>query len=216
MLIHNLCLRLSERLANQIGWREKTGILAYGLEMVLGESLKFGLLIILSAFFNLLTPIIFVLAVSVPLRLVSGGGHCTTQARCTVLTVLVYLPLAFAAKQLSVIYNNRLSFFILPLIVATTLIVIHFWVPRENPNRKFKSENEKTKFRILSNLILLLWVISCVVIYIFSPSHSFKLYFVSTAAGLLWQNFMVTPVGYRFISTLDTSFNLFKRIKEVN
>lgn len=216
MLIHNFSKLLAGKLADSIGWRDKINILAYGLELVLGELFKFGMLIIISIYFRVLVPTLLILAAALPFRLVSGGGHCSTQSRCTILTVLVYVFLSFIGNRLTIIITPNLTLILLPLITAITLIIIRLWVPRENPHRKIESISEITRFKRLSNLFVLLWVTSCLVLYLLAKDNTFERYFLFTAIGIILQDFAVSPVGYRFVSMVEGAFDTHKRIKEVN
>lgn len=213
-MVHRLALKLSVFVASYIGWQDKTAILTYGFELIIGELFKFGLLIIVSAYFDLLTPTILILTAAIPYRLVSGGGHCTTYFRCTALTISTYFLLAVTADRALLYLNNKMALAVLPLVTITSFIVIHIWGPAENPNRTFTTD-EKHKFRLLSKSFITLWVASCLIIYKFSLEY-FKVFFVPTAVGVVWQTFFVSPLGNQFIYSMEKLFDLLKRTKEVN
>lgn len=214
-MVHKLSLLLAKQLATYVGWQKKTDIIAYGFELIIGEALKFVLLLFISAYFGILMPTVLILATAIPLRLVSGGGHCKTYARCTLLTVSVYFFLAVLANWLIPDFNSKTFIVILPLLIITSFTVIHLWVPGENPNRFF-TQNERTKFRNLSRLLILLWSAICVLFYCILSGFTFKVFFVSTAIGVGWQTFFVSPLGYWLIHSVEKLFDLFTNAKEVS
>jgi len=215
MLIHRLSEKIADILATHIGWQNKTAVLTYGFELIIGESFKLALLISLSALFDLLTPTLLIMFTAIPFRLLTGGTHCTTYFRCVVLTLFAYLVLAAAASELYPFLANESSFVILPILLIIGLTAIKLWVPCPNPNRSFDLP-EIAKFRRLSRLFLISWGLVCLLFGIFAAGPAFTMFFVSTAMGILWQIFLVSPPGTRFFNVIEKIFNFFLKPKEVN
>ncbi len=214
-MVHKLSSILSCRLANYLGWQAKTNIMTYGFELIFGELFKLGLLIIISAYLGLLMPTVLILAAAVPFRLISGGGHCKTYARCTIVTIMTYLLLSIIAYRIMPYFDDTLSFISLLLLTFFTLVVISLWVPGKNPAKDIETPDEKAKFKKLSRLFLFSWALSCIAVYALVPGI-FRVYYVSTAVGVAWQTLFVSPLGYLFLSAVEKVLDLLTTKKEVN
>ncbi|MHB9093963.1 MAG: accessory gene regulator ArgB-like protein [Eubacteriales bacterium] len=214
-MVHKLSSILSCRLANYLGWQDKTNIMTYGFELIIGELFKFCLLIIISAYMGLLMPTVLILAAAVPFRLISGGGHCKTYARCTIVTIMIYLLLPMIAYRIMPYFDDTLSFISLLLLTFFTLVAIILWVPGKNPAKDIEIPGEKAKFKKLSRLFLFSWALSCIAVYALAPGI-FRVYYVSTAVGFAWQNLFVSPLGYLFLTAVEKVFDLLTTTKEVN
>lgn len=215
MLVHKLSAKLASWLANSIGWQDRTAVLTYGFELIIGESLKLVLLIAVSSLFGLLTPMLLILSAAVPFRLLTGGGHCTTYFRCTVVTVLLFWLLSAIVFEIYPRLQVYSALIILPVILGIGLAAIKMWVPRENPNRPI-NDREKIRFRKLSRIYIISWSVMCLLLYIVAPGPAFRIYFVSTSAGTLWQIFVISPLGDKFFNLTEKIFDLFLVTKEVS
>lgn len=201
-MVHKIAVALSQRMAVYIGWQEKTALLTYGMEMFVGELFKFIILIALSIAFDMVIPMLLILAVAGPLRLTSGGGHLKTFTKCAIITILVFFLLALAANRIIPELNPGFIIFLIPLIYIVTLMSIHFWVPGSHPAKDLSSEIERLKFRRLSRLFVTGWGLSCLLLYWAKP-ESLSTFFVSSSMAIVWQDFLVSPLGYRFLDIIE-------------
>lgn len=214
MLVHTVSDRIATRLAGYAGCQDKTAVLAYGLELIIGESFKLGLLFALSSIFGLLNPTLLFLSTAIPFRLISGGGHCSTYFRCVVLTIAIYLMLPAIVFKIHPLLDIKFALAILPIVLVVALIAISLWIPAENPNRSF-NEKEKARFKKLSLAFIIIWLLGSLLVYILIPGPAFKLYLASTLTGILWQIFLVSPIGYMFFAAVEKLFDLVSIPKEV-
>lgn len=212
-MVHNIAVYLSKHLAEYIGWQEKTAYLAYGMEMFVGELLKFLILVGLSAFFGMVTPTLLILAVTIPFRLTSGGGHLKTYTNCAIVTILVFFALASTANELIPLFNLASFPIYLSSLYAFTILIIQVWVPGKHPAKDFSLATERLKFKRLSRVIITLWAMICLIVYLAAPA-ALATFFISTAMGIVWQNFLVSPLGYKFLAITEAILTL--RTKEVN
>jgi len=111
-------------------------------------------------------------------------------------------------------FNTLLFYVLFPLLIVLSLIIIYLWVPGKNPSRTIDSGSEKKRFKYASVLFILIWSISCISVYFLLP-HYLGTFFVSTAVGIVWQDFFVSPAGYRFTELLEKGFDLLSTEKEV-
>ena len=198
--MHTIASRLANHLFQNTDLEEsRIDSVRYGLELILGEVIKWLIVLAVAGFFNVIPEALFAMVTVSVFRLVSGGNHCEDYWRCLTLGLLVFIGGGKLGQALGwyVISGVMLS----KMLIVGSLIMafmILFWAPGEVVYRKIKQE-ERAMFKGLSLLFLLVWAV--IVSFLIAPS-----YLTVALAGyfaMLFQTFSFTPIGYKFIDYFD-------------
>ena len=172
-------------------------VIAYGLEIFLGESLKIVIFALLGWLLGCMIEVLIIVAVYAILRSTTGGSHCTSYMRCLFLGIATFIPLGILAK-----YIEKPSYlvFIILLSIAFTSYVTYKWVPGEWHGRKLKKTKEQ--FRKATFIIIaIIHVISLLILLV--GSNKWIPIVAAIQLSALWQFVCVTPFGYRLIAFTD-------------
>ncbi|AEG16346.1 Accessory gene regulator B [Desulfofundulus kuznetsovii DSM 6115] len=149
-----------------------------------------------------LTAALAALFTSAFLRSFSGGAHCTSPARCTVLSILT-VPL------LGTLATNLAPFFSRPLLALVVLAggVLAFAVvlrlaPVDSPAKPITSSRERQRFRWLSSAAVL-GVVTLQLALLVLSSPNMAILILAAEMGMLWQVFSLTRTGHRFVARID-------------
>lgn len=208
-MIHEVSLYFANRIAKYTNLTEKTDLMTYGLEMIIGESFKFLILLFISFYLGLLNVTLLILLAALPFRFISGGGHCTTFMRCSVTTISVYLALSILAQKIYSLIDFSKFILGLPVLVGIALLVILLWVPGTKDNLNLESVNQQIKYKVYSIIYLVIWLMGYGLLVLIKADHTDK-YLMYTCIGIMWQVIFVSPLGYLFLAILEKTFNLIK------
>ncbi|MCL4441401.1 MAG: accessory gene regulator B family protein [Firmicutes bacterium] len=199
MKMYDLANCIALHLARETGLeRSRVDRVRFGLELLLGELIKFAILLSAAALLGWLPETLAAMAGFSLFRLVSGGPHCEDYWRCLVFSFLVYLGPAATGVYAVPYVTGRVSVMavLAGVVVMAALVVV--WAPGEVYRRKIKP-GERGLFKRLSLLFLTLWAAALIV---FIAPHSIS----AVTAGLLGsaaQAFTFTPPGYRAVDSFD-------------
>lgn len=199
--VHNLAMQWAEILAKELGNNQKEqNRMAYGLELLLGEIIKWVILLSLAGIFGLWRQVIIISLAAGILRLASGGEHCNEYYRCLIGGTIWFLLLGWLVKYANMyIAGERL-----PVIVGfsfiLTAILLALYAPGDTENKPINSDAERTKFKRLS---LMLAIVYLVIMIGTTQTEAAQFVCLPVAVGMLAQVFTVTPLGYRFLHWID-------------
>lgn len=211
MSIHSFCESLGTNLSQKIGEPAKAPILTYGLELIIGESVKLMVLLTISYISHLLQPTIFIALTAFPLRIMTGGKHCSSNMRCSILTVSTFWILSwFTVKAMGLL--NQI--FLLPLAVVATLIFLATLKKYGlGDSVNYPNPNSQTVYRFKNSTLMFLsvWLtLVLALVFLASDYQHTSLIISATSVGVLWQSYMVTPWGHSFVETADKLLSLSK------
>ena len=169
----------------------------YGIEVLLGSILQAVLLLAIAFWLNLFYEAVGILMASALYRRYSGGAHCTAYYRCTLTSLITFLPLAYLAQFL-LPYNNLLTVCSAGLIVLT---IAWLKVPVDNPTNPITDPIRRQELRRKSLIMAVFLIILTITLLFVYPLGS-----VAIMMGLLWQSITLTIPGHIYISAWDTIF----------
>jgi len=93
----------------------------YGLEILIGEGVKFIIILLISLMLSRLPEFCIITMLIFGVRTKLGGGHCNSFARCFIKTISIYLIMYFLSSFLSsiVVIPGLIRVLILVSVVAT-------------------------------------------------------------------------------------------------
>jgi len=206
--VHELSEKLSNYLCQQAGNPEKAPVIAYGLQLIIGEFLKLTAIILISFILDLLTPVLLVMSTAVPLRVITGGRHNSSGLRCLITTLLTFPALAALATFLS---NNLniLQLLIFAFVTSVFLVLIlEKYGPGESVNYREPRVEITEKMKKYAFILVAFWLIAILAFaYLLSDLALYLTIIVSTSLGVLWQGILITPLGHLIVAGSDKLFD---------
>ncbi len=205
---------LSSKIANQMHYDEdKEAVIAYGLTAIF-QIFVIALLIsvigIICDFWYESLIIFFGVGL---LKKSTGGAHSRSIYSCIIISVLSISFFAMLSRYIFRFSINIYISFALPLFVfILCFIIFNKKVPVDSPNKPIQKPEKIKRLRRQSTILLIIYTALTYAFIILAPhnerfqSLSFCIHFI-----LLWQTYMLTKNGMRFITLIDIGFN----IKEV-
>lgn len=203
MKMYDIASRLAGFLACETGLEQaKVDRVRFGLEILLGEIIKWVILLIAAAALGVLPGALYAMVGMAVFRMVSGGAHCEDYWRCLAGGLLIFIGAGkvgvYAAPHLS---RDAVSYLIAACYLVMTVLVL-IWAPGDVPNRRIKT-GERGIFRGLSLAFLAVW--TCVTVFVIAP-YSVPVA-VAGLLGMVVQAFSFTPAGYLAIDQFDIALS---------
>lgn len=212
MSVKSLSCLLAEKLTDITRQKELVPKITYGLEMIIGETTKIICLLLAAAFLDLLLPTLFLLLSIIPIRVITGGGHCTSSLRCLFTTIVTYLSMAvisvLLAKNIPLVF--LLGFCLLSYCLFAVIVDRFgpgFSVNYPDPSKELIETIKRRVFTVLTIYTLLI-----LNTFYLAQNEVSSIILASAAIGGLWQSLMITTYGQRLIAIIDKSL-LFAKIK---
>ncbi|MGI5878960.1 MAG: accessory gene regulator ArgB-like protein [Syntrophomonadaceae bacterium] len=201
MSIHDLAVRWAAGLARELGSDQKQeNRMAFGLELLLGEIIKWIVLLGLAGILGLLREVVIICAAAGILRLASGGEHCNEYYRCLIGGTIWFLLLGWGVSWLNTLLTGDNLIIIVGAVFALSAFLLLLYAPGDTANKPISDGNERRKFKRLSLLVALCYLGVMLGTAQFTATQFITL---TIAAGMLAQVFTVTPLGYGFLHWVD-------------
>ena len=175
----------------------------YGIEVLLGGIFQVVLLLAIASGLGLVYQTLGILLASALLRRYSGGAHCTAYYRCTLTSLITFLPLAYLTKLL-LPYNN-------PVITCCAVIVVLTiaWIqaPVDNPTKPITDPVQRQVLRKKSLITAAFLCLAAAGLLFIFPLGS-----TAIMMGLLWQSITLTAPGHMYMSLWDNIFLYIEKI----
>lgn len=184
---------------------DKTDILRYGFEVIIGEGIKVISIFCMASLFGL-TPYILVIFLTVgTYRLFSGGYHSETYGRCFIFSVLLFLGMGKMTQLLLPYFKLSAAQVIILIFVVFvwSLWIAIKWAPAETPNKPL-AEGEKARQKKFSVIWVLLWFLVTSFLALAFPGEQTGIIVLGMLLAHIFQSFSVTPLGFKVMRSLDT------------
>lgn len=201
MSIHNVAVRWAAGLANELGSDQREeNRMAYGLELLLGEIVKWVILISLAVVLGIWREVIIITVSASMLRLASGGEHCNEYYRCMVGGTIWFLSLGWIVRYVNTSITEGGLLLIAGISFMAAIILLAWYAPGDTENKPINSEVERTKFKRLSLIIAVVYLVFMMGT---AQIETAQWVCLPVAVGMLAQVFTVTPLGYHFLHWVD-------------
>lgn len=168
---------------------ERAEIIQYGLEVIIGETPKLFILLGISILLGVWQLALISFVVIGIYRGVSGGFHLKTHIGCIISTLMMYLGNVFLSKY-CIIEPIYIKYIITFGIWIFSFFMIKFYAPADTENVPIISKKERKRKKILSYIIMTIFLLSSVFIKDQVISNLF-LY------GVLIQTLTITRIAYK-------------------
>lgn len=116
-----------------------------------------------------------------------------------ILAALISKYTAHMLNQISLIAIVVLSF----VFSSASLIK---WAPADNPNRPITDKKEIKKFRILSMIYIVIWLVLSLTLVYFKQN----MFVLALCLGVILEVFSITPAGIRFFKMIEKGMDSVK------
>ncbi|MFW5998767.1 MAG: accessory gene regulator ArgB-like protein [Halanaerobiaceae bacterium] len=197
MSYDNLIKNISNYISQELGLSDvKQDKIRFGLEIVVSQLISLSAVMCISYVLGILNYVIIILLVTATLRITGGGIHFKTVYECTFFTSIFTIVSAYLAVNLS--NSNLLNRpYFLVIISVFIILFLYLWSPAKVENKPFKDECSRKKYKFISTLIGVFWLIFILTSYILFQQRYYIL-ISSTISGLLLQLFSISPLAYIF------------------
>lgn len=160
--MEKIAIKIARWLGNNGGNQEEIEYYAYSIETILNYISTFGLLLIISALFNVVAITLIWMSFWVVLRYAAGGVHAATSLHCFFITLS--MGIGSIAAILLLDYFSATIF--IPIGIAFSIIVVFAIAPvlNENnpiPENKMASIGRRAKIIVLAESVLTI-ILFCV------------------------------------------------------
>ncbi len=202
--VRHLSEKASLYLAQKAGKPEQIPVLTYGLELIIGETIKLTLLILIAYVLDLLLPMLLIFCTSIPLRVLTGGQHCSSSLRCLVVSLIAYVSLGYLVTYL-LIFMSPITVLLIAFLASIILAVtLDKFGPGYSVNYSNSLSRPTKKVIKLSYMFLAVWLVAILTVNVLVDNQALcSTIIISTALGIYWQALMITPLGHRLINSVD-------------
>lgn len=177
---------------------EKREILAYGMETFISVSLGLLGIAVFGYLFGFLAPALIISLTALVAKGFTGGAHCSSMGRCTVVTIIVFTFLAYLTTN---ILTPAFGLIITGFIISVLFVAIY--APVQVKEKPISESHQK---KLKKGALLFSAVIGAVVILSYFTFDMRTVLYITT--GFLWQSFTITPLGIKVITYIDNLLKL--------
>ena len=167
---------------------EKAEIIAYGLQLIIGEIPKMLLIVGVSFLLGIGWYMLVAYIAIIPYRAASGGFHLHTHLGCIIGSCIFYYGNIFISKFL--VLNNNQRYILVALILIFGLLMVSRYAPADTESLPIISKKERKKKKILSYITLVVTLGTSLVV---------KEQIISNIliVGVLMQTMLITRLAYK-------------------
>lgn len=189
-MIDKICLFLTNKIQKKMPEidDERTQVINYGLQILIGEIPKIFIVLLMSWILGIfkLTLITFILIM--PYRSVSGGFHLHTHIGCIIATTLTYCGTAFVSQY--IVLNDIVKYILILLIWIFSMAMIKLYAPADTEEVPILETKVRRKKQLASYIIATISLIAAIFIRDNVISNILII-------GTLLQTLSITKVMYR-------------------
>lgn len=205
-MLRNAAVCVARYLSEEVGLDSKeTETVRFSLEYLLGFLVNIGGVITIALGLGVVPYVLAAMLTSIPLRLVSGGAHCSTYLRCFMLGTVVMISIGKIAAMIGMLIPQALLLALTVFSVAAGVYAIYKWAPGDTPVKPIISPTKRETYKKISFIFIVVWTVAVSLGLIFSGRNAFLIasLILASIGGFWWQIFSITPVGYRFIAAME-------------
>ena len=178
---------------------QKKAVYYYGFQIAIGSIVKIITLIAISIAFGVLLPALIISISFVLLRKVAGGCHMKTYGKCLVVTIGLFIAAALLAQYTHQYWSAGGIVVLFTLTFITGIYLIIKYAPKDSPNRLITDLKERRRFRNLSIIYMLVWLVLVIVLNM----YGMKMHILALCFSVLLELFGITPIGHRFFEKIE-------------
>lgn len=194
---------LSQKISSQVENTDKN-VLMYGMVSLLGFIAAYSVLAVFSYLLNIFAYAMIAAVSASVLRVFAGGSHATSQTRCVFIGTAVFLALGKGAQYLSLSDWAWLYSIIPGALGLGGITIIYRYAYATTHNKALGEYSHGRKLRLAAVALMAVWLAAVWVMVITVPLNSGeRVFIISSALGVAWQLFSMTPAGYSVSNAAD-------------
>lgn len=166
---------------------EKSEIIYYGLQNMIGELPKGIAILIIAAVLGVLKLVLLGSAVMLIYRGFAGGVHLKTHISCLITSTILVVGSTYFAKEF--IYEN--TFWVYTLLFVFNFIMAMMYAPADTENRPIMKESQMKRQKVESVLMVTTVYIICTFIIKERVLTNLFMYMITS------ESLMITPLAYK-------------------
>ena len=167
---------------------ERSEIINYGLQLLIGEIPKMFITLMVSYILGILKLTIIMVLILIPYRAFSGGFHLHSHIGCIISTTMYYCGIPKISIFTYFNSQTKLIFVLCALIFG--IIILKKYAPADTENVPILQEKARKQKKILSYITFTLGLILALIIQDNVVSNIIIF-------GYLTQTLMITPIAYK-------------------
>jgi accessory gene regulator B len=178
---------------------QKKAVYYYGFQIAIGSAVKIITLIAVSLAFGVLLPALIISLSFTLLRKVAGGCHMKTYGKCLVVTIGLFITAALLAQYTHQYWSVEGLVILFTLTFLTGIYLVIKYAPKDSPNRLITDLEEKRRFRKLSVVYMIIWLVLVIAL----TMYGMKTYTLALCFSVMLELFGITPIGHRFFEKIE-------------
>lgn len=164
-MIEKICNKLTLKIRKEMPEidEERSEVINYGLQLIIGEIPKTFVLLIIAYLCGVLKLSIIALLAIIPYRITSGGVHLKTHIGCIVGTSLFYVGSSLLSKYI-VLEPLYIKYILIAITWIFSMIMIKLYAPADTENVPILRKKERTLKRNLSYITMSLTLVASIFI----------------------------------------------------
>ena len=207
--MEKLAKRIASKTGEKLGYdEEKIAVMAYGLIGLF----QFLIILVTCAVIGLILGFFWEAMIifwgAGMLRRVMGGAHSSGFYSCLFISILCICGFAFLCSVIKYYSDNAYFLIAFAVIYCAAFGVTYKLAPVQSPNKPIRSQSKRMRLRKSALITLSVFAVFTIAEWILN--NVFRINFthisVTLAVCVLWQTFLMLPVGAKFISAVDRIF----------
>ncbi|HAN20935.1 MAG: hypothetical protein A2Y15_02960 [Clostridiales bacterium GWF2_36_10] len=201
--------KIAKKIADNIGVNlkfdnEKVAVMAYGLTAIFQLLIIFFIVSILGIIGNFWIEGMIIFILVGLLRKSTGGAHSSTFTGCLIFSIFFISLMSLLCRYL---YNPNLIYLYLSfsiIVFAWSFYITYKKAPVASPRKPITNPKKIYKLRRNSLITLTLFFLTTIFLYYFTEDYNRHFGFgLSITMSVLWQTFMLTKKGHKFMNIID-------------
>ena len=189
-MVDKICLFLLKKIRKEMPEidDERSEVIMYGLQLIIGEIPKIFVILGLSYILGIFKLTLLSVLLILPYRNFSGGFHLHTHIGCIVTTTAFYCGIALLGKYL--VLGQIIKYCLALFVWIFGMIMVKLYAPADTENVPILRKKERRQKQILSYISLTIGLIVAVII---------NIEYVSTILifGYLIQSISISKIAYK-------------------
>lgn len=179
--------------------KRQEAIIRFALALLSNTILSILFAVIIAIYFKQVYILLIVLVTNSSLKMFAGGAHSRHSINCAIIGAVITNLIAYSSKFIIQLPYNIVVLFI---IIASlfSLYIFYKYSPMTAENKPINEENKKARLRMISIVILLVWITYCIFNVYLGRITQFSM---APALTITWQSFSMTPMMYKIIKWID-------------
>ena len=201
--------KLAKKIADSIGESfsydsEKKAVIAYGLTAIFQMLMIFVIVSVLGLIGGFWIEGMLIFLLVGLMRKSTGGAHSSTFTGCMIFSIFFISLMAFLSHYLSNPHLIYLYAGFSALVFLWSFYTVYKKSPVASPKKPIIKPDKIARLRFNAFITLTVYLLLVSVFYIFSANHlRYSGFGLSITMAVLWQTFMLTQPGHKFMRIID-------------